>query len=389
MGISASKEDLLKEIEELRAQLQEAEDVLKAIRRGEVDAIVVNQEHGDRVALILAPTLSESSVGLSTSTSRFLAKGVTVEGMERVLNDSSERQQHSLYLGKSEAAIRLRELVRGASENQSTILLEGETGTGKSMIARWIYERSDRAVKAFVEINCASLKGDLLANELFGHVRGAFTSATDTKEGLLDVANGGTLFLDEIGDMDPGVQAQFLKVLEEKRYRRLGDTQERRSEFRLICATNRNLTEEIEKNNFRKDLYYRINIFPIEIPPLRKRPEDIAGFAESILHTLRATGTRIDPAAARLLREYHWPGNIRELRNVIERALLLSHGSLLTTADFPGIVSSGRFENGSDAEPDEILAAINKFKGNKKKAAEYLGISRVTLYRKLKKPSSL
>jgi transcriptional regulator with PAS, ATPase and Fis domain len=383
VATSASREDLLREIEELRARLQEAEDVLKAIRRGEVDAIVVNQDQGDRVALILAPALDENSIGFSSSTSRCLARGVTMEGMERVLSDSSEMQPHSLYLGKSEAAIRLSKLVQAASEKQSTLLLEGETGTGKSMIARWIYERSDRAVKAFVEINCASLKGDLLANELFGHVRGAFTSATDTKEGLLDVANGGTLFLDEIGDMDPGVQSQFLKVLEEKRYRRLGDVQERRSEFRLICATNRNLAEEIQKNTFRKDLFYRINIFPIEIPPLRKRPEDIPGFADSILHTLRASQTRIDPTAMRLLQEYHWPGNIRELRNVIERALLLSHGSTLTSEDFPGIASFNNF--GNDAKPDEIQAAIDRFKGNKKRAAEYLGISRVTLYRKLRR----
>lgn len=390
---SKSKEELILEIEDLRERLQEAEEVLRAIRRGEVDAIVLTQEKGEQVALILAPELG-ASIGASlssTGTPHIFAKSIPVAEMDGFLRGTREVQRkraQPLYFGSSDAGSRLRSMVERAAENNSTVLLQGETGTGKSLIARWIYEHGRRASSAFVEINCASLKGDLLANELFGHVRGAFTSALETKQGLLDVVNGGTLFLDEIGDMDPAVQSQFLKVLEEKRYRRLGDTVEKQSEFRLICATNRNLIDDMRDGRFRKDLYYRIQVLPIEIPPLRLRPDDLPGFCEAVLHSLGVSSVLISAAAMRALKSYEWPGNIRELRNVLERALLLSHGAPLKVEHFPGLQSSSDSsttggEPGSEA--DRIQAAIQRFHGNKRKAAAFLGMSRVTLYRKLKK----
>jgi two-component system, NtrC family, response regulator HydG len=391
---SKSKEELLAEIEELRERLRETEEVLRAIRRGEVDAIVLTQEQGDQVALILAPDLDQASMGASLSssgTSQIFAKSIHVSDMDGFLRGSREmarKPTQQLYFGSSENGKRLRSMIESAAENNSTILLQGETGTGKSLIARWIYEHSRRANSAFVEINCASLRGDLLANELFGHIRGAFTSASENKQGLLDVVNGGTLFLDEIGDMDLSVQSQFLKVLEEKRYRRLGDTAERQTEFRLICATNRDLMDEIRDGRFRKDLFYRIHVFPIEIPPLRYRPEDIPGFANSILQSLGVSKIAIHDAAMHSLKEYGWPGNVRELRNVLERALLLSHNGPLKPQHFPGLQTALNTRELTESENERIQSAIDRFKGNKRKAAQFLGMSRVTLYRKLKKPVS-
>jgi transcriptional regulator with PAS, ATPase and Fis domain len=279
------------------------------------------------------------------------------------------------------------------AESDSPILLLGETGTGKGVLARWMHDRSPRAASLFVEINCTSLKGDLLISELFGHAKGAFTSSVSDKQGLIEVADQGTLFLDEIGDMEAAIQSQFLKVIEEKQFRRLGEVKQRSSNFRLICATNRNLIEETEKGRFRKDLYFRIAVFPISLPPLRERIEDLPGW---ILYFLSRMGKKqTDPPREvfDLLEHYAWPGNIRELRNVLERALLISRGKPLGTEHFPGLVSQPHepASGGSSAmdlesmEEMHIRAVLERFSGDTKKAAEALGISRASLYRKLEK----
>lgn len=327
----------------------------------------------------------------------FLTKPVVLADLEIFLRKSLEMgtlRRRSLvnkrlsktsepFFGKSSSTKEVLSLLELASENESTVILYGETGTGKGVYARWIFQHSPRSSMPFVEVNCSSLRGELLSNELFGHVRGAFTSAMETREGLLDVADGGTLFLDEIGDMDAGVQSQMLKVLEEKRYRRLGDVQERRSEFRLICATNRELNEEVKNGNFRKDLFFRINLIPIQIPPLRERKEELPDLIQYLLAGLVFHAPEITPRALQMLVAYSWPGNVRELRNVVERAVLLARGQMpLDTKHFPGLETSRTTVDASELE--RIQDALKQSDGDKQRAAEILGMSRATLYRKLK-----
>ncbi|GAB4324966.1 MAG: hypothetical protein Kow0059_20860 [Candidatus Sumerlaeia bacterium] len=243
----------------------------------------------------------------------------------------------AVWFGATAAIRAIMEDAAVAARNDTAVLITGETGTGKGVLARFIHDQGPRAAAPFVEVNCSALGGDLLASELFGHVKGAFTSAVADKQGLLDVADGGTLFLDEIGDMPLAVQAQFLKVIEEKKYRRLGEVQQRRSEFRLICATNQNLELGVRRGTFREDLLFRINVFPLTLPPLRERAADLPEFIRRMLAELGAPDRTVTPEAMRLLQDYHWPGNLRELRNVLERALLLARGAPLGVAHFPGL----------------------------------------------------
>lgn len=297
------------------------------------------------------------------------------------------------YFGENSTMKEVEKLSILVAESELPVLLQGETGTGKGVLARWIHEQSSRCSGPFVEVNCSSLRGELLASELFGHVRGAFTSAIQDKQGFIEVADGGTLFLDEIGDMDLAVQAQFLKVIEEKCYRRLGEVKVRRSDFRLICATNKNLHEEIQQGKFRQDLYFRINIFPISILPLRERLEDLTGIIQNILADLDLSQCHILPDVIKHLRNYSWPGNIRELRSVLERALVLARNGPLTLEYFPGLEASvypigsnkGNIINLERLEGEHIEEVIRNFGGDKRKASKALGVSRATLYRKMKK----
>ncbi|MDO5575609.1 MAG: sigma-54 dependent transcriptional regulator, partial [Fibrobacter sp.] len=225
------------------------------------------------------------------------------------------------YFGKSKAIDKVIQYANVAAINNTVVLLQGETGTGKGVFAKWIHEHSSRKNEAFVEVNCSSLKGELLRSELFGHAKGSFTSAIKDRSGLIEVVDGGTLFLDEIGDMALDVQAQLLKTIEEKTYRRIGENKLRTSDFRLICATNRNLTEASMDGTFRKDLYYRICIFPIKLPSLRNRTDDLPGLVENILGSFGYDKFPLSKNVMDTLLEYKWPGNIRELRNMLERAI--------------------------------------------------------------------
>jgi len=319
----------------------------------------------------------------------FLRKSVELGSLRRVtLTAQRLRAGFSPYFGESKAMQKVLELAKLAAESDSPVLLTGETGTGKGVLARWIHEHSARARGQFVEINCTSLKGELLASELFGHAKGAFTSAIQDKQGLIEVADQGTLFLDEIGDMDLPIQAQFLKVIEEKQFRRLGEVKLRRSDFRVICASNRSLPEEIEKGHFRKDLFFRINVFPISLPPLRERLEDLEGLIRYFLKLQGGENIEISPEVIAYLKSYSWPGNIRELRNVLERAVLLAKGSPFRTEHFPGLGPSPSVSEQVDldlVEAQYIQSTVARFNGDTKKAAEALGISRATLYRKLSK----
>lgn len=334
----------------------------------------------------------------------FLTKPVDMADLELFLQKSLEggtlRKQRSSRMRFAQKGDELftdspsmREVAsfgRMAAENDCPVLITGETGTGKGVLANWIHRHSDRSPFPFVELNCSALKGDLLARELFGNVRGAFTSADRDREGLLSLADGGTLFLDEIGEMDLSVQAQFLKLIEEKTYRRLGDTRQQRSDFRLICATNKQIEESLQKGEFRRDLLYRINLLPINLPPLRDRMEDLPELARQLLKTFSSEPPEITQEALQILHAYPWPGNVRELKNVLERALMLSRGGPLIGKHFSWLSTAGLSHSLApphtlgDVEHVHIFNALERCNGNVARAARSLGISRSTIYRRLR-----
>ena len=322
----------------------------------------------------------------------FLRKSLEVRTLRRISGSRKRLEKQSYFdFGTSPAMASVQELARFATENDSPVIITGETGVGKGVLARWIHENSNRNSGAFVEVNCSGLRGELLVSELFGHCKGAFTSAVQDKQGLLDVADGGTLFLDEIGDMDLAVQAQFLKVIEEKSYRRLGEVRMRTSDFRLLCATNKDLAEETSQGRFRTDLQYRIQVMPIVVPPLRDRSEDIERLAFHILASLHYPFREVSSDIISLLKSYPWPGNVRELRNVLERAVMLARGSALTDQLFTSLHGPSRMTlrepvGGLDGmEMETIRTALKRTNGNVNKVAKELGISRATIYRKIKR----
>jgi DNA-binding NtrC family response regulator len=273
----------------------------------------------------------------------------------------------------------------------------GETGTGKGVLARWLHENGPRKREPFVDLNCAGLTREFLETELFGHEKGAFTGAISSKQGLFDVAHGGTLFLDEIGDVDPQIQPKLLKVLEEKRFRRLGDVNDRTVDVRLIGATHHDLESMSADGRFRSDLYFRINTLTMRLPALRERPDDIPLLAAQILSHLALTSSRrdmrISDEAMRSLQAYAWPGNVRELRNVLERALLFAEGNVLHPADlaltFRGAPQSGSLGDLSltleQVERNHIVRVLEAEHGYVERAAVRLGVPRSSLYQKIKR----
>ena len=360
-------------------------------------AIVVISGHGDVPAALEA---------IKRGADNFLPKPVSLEDLKIILDKSIEfgtlrRRQFTTqrldkriepHFGVSDSMQKVVELALLAAENDSTVLIHGETGSGKGVLGRWIHDNSGDHAAAFVEINCSGLKGELFASELFGHAKGAFTSAALDKPGLIEVADGGTLFLDEVGDMPVAVQAEFLKVIEEKNYRRLGEVHLRRSEFRLICSSNQDLPQKTRTGSFRHDLYFRINVFPIRIPPLRERMEDLPGLAHHLLASLGSPEAKLERPLLELLSSYSWPGNVRELRNVLERALLLARGGPLKLEHFSGLRSveaavyaTDRVLDLQELEILHIKSVLDRFGQDTKKTAEALNISLATLYRKLKK----
>ncbi len=373
-----------------------------------LDWIPELRESHPEVALVIITAFGDIPIAVEAmrrGADNFLTKPVNMADLDIFLRKSLEignlRRKHFTnqrlakkeqpYFGESHVIKKVMNILSLAAKNDSHVLFLGETGSGKGFLAKWLHEHSLRSSGPFVEVNCSNLRGDLLVSELFGHAKGAFTSAVHDKQGLIEVADGGTLFLDEISDMDTGVQAQFLKVIEEKQYRRLGEVKMRRSDFRLICATNRDLPEEIKNGRFRKDLYFRISVLPVTIPPLRERTEDIPGFVRHILINLGHPEIEISDEIMQLLINYPWPGNIRELKNVLERATLLSSGEPLSIEHFPGLEPYNIMSINKDVsklnniEETHIREVIKQFNGDTRKASEALGISRATLYRKLKK----
>jgi DNA-binding NtrC family response regulator len=304
--------------------------------------------------------------------------------------------------GISPAMTHLNEILGRVAQAPSPVLIEGESGTGKGVLARLIHHRSSRSRAPFVDLNCAGLSKELLESELFGHERGAFTNATNTKPGLFEIAGEGTLFLDEIGEMEPTVQARLLKALEEKRFRRVGGIRDLRADFRLLAATNRDLGAEVTAGRFRADLYYRLNVVRLRMPPLRERMEDLPILVQEIARPLAKDMGRplpkVSPTALKKLAGYPWPGNVRELRNVLERAMITMRGDEIFSEDLvierapAGLPSTNAGEPSTEWEIrplDEMIesyvaAAVKATEGNVRKAARLLQISPSTLYGKLK-----
>ncbi|HQU44376.1 MAG TPA: sigma 54-interacting transcriptional regulator, partial [Pirellulales bacterium] len=313
-----------------------------------------------------------------------------LDATERVKAVLRRTEPPSEIIGRSAVLTEVLRLVERAGPTDKSILIQGETGTGKELIARALHRASRRADKPMIVINCAALPETLLESELFGHEKGSFTGAVNAKQGLFELADGGTLMIDEVGEMPGPLQAKLLRVLEDGSFRRIGSLQECRVDVRLLAATNRNLAQEVKAGRFREDLYYRINVMSLELPPLRRRRGDVPLLVERFL----GPSWRIEPEALQAMEWYSWPGNVRQLINVIERAKILAEDSLVRLGDLPVEVQhshetrQGRHCVSSSLDLIErahVVDVLEREKGNKVQAARALGINRRSLYRLLKR----
>jgi DNA-binding NtrC family response regulator len=406
---------------------QDAQDIFRTSRP---DIVIADYMLPDGTALDLLPRLKEIDSGtpllvLTAHGSIDLAVRAIKEGAEQFLTKPLElptllvilqrllqkqrnhhkqlasksrqvRQAIDPFIGTSAPIRALREQAKKILSTESPVLILGETGTGKGVLARWLHDNSPRAEEAFVDLNCAGLSRELLETELFGHEKGAFTSATASKQGLFEVAHRGTIFLDEVGDVDLQIQPKLLKVLEEKRFRRVGDVRDRQVDVRLIAATHQDMGQLVREKRFRDDLYFRISTIPLSFPALRERVEDIPTMAQYLLDKVSADlgrgELRLDENSIQALKAYSWPGNIRELRNVIERAVLLSDQKTITINDlhFDGHTQVGSPFLDSrltllELEKQHIERVLQEEQGRVEKAAKRLGIPRSSLYQKIKK----
>jgi DNA-binding NtrC family response regulator len=322
-----------------------------------------------------------------------------LRSLQKDLANNLERARYERdpFLGKSASILELRKAARRMSETKNTLLIQGETGTGKGVLARWLHKTGPRSSEAFVELNCAGLSSALLESELFGHQKGAFTGAVMNKIGFLEAANHGILFLDEIGDMDLQVQPKILKVVEDKRFYRLGDVHERMVDVQIIGATHRNLKKQVGKNEFRSDLFFRISTLTLNIPPLRERLEDLPIITDKLLEQfsweMKRGPLRISDNARLELRQYSWPGNIRELRNVLERAALLSDDRVIDKiglefefSERQALASDVGMKNLTlkEMEKRHIAQALELEGGRVTRTAKLLGMSRGSLYAKIR-----
>jgi DNA-binding NtrC family response regulator len=312
-------------------------------------------------------------------------------------------------IGRSPAIARIFRLIENLEHSEATVLLTGESGTGKEVVARAVHARSPRRDGPFVAVNCGALPGELLESELFGHVRGAFTGAVRDREGRFEMAVGGTLFLDEVAEMPVQLQVKLLRVLQERTFERVGESQSRRADSRIIAATNADLKRAVLEGRFREDLYYRLRVVPIEIPPLRERREDIEPLSTFLLARVGARqgrALRFSPDALRLLLRYSWPGNVRELENALEFAVAVCKGQTVLPEDLPGEVRGGEgalpapapaaHTDGGAASPEpsrrppppadaaQVRAALEACHWRRHEAARLLGISRTTLWRRMR-----
>ena len=380
-------------------------EVLKQIRR---------QEHDVTVVMITAYGTIERAVQAMKSgaydfipkpfepdhIALIVAKALERETLKREVAILSEQldDRHRMIVGQSAVMNGAVELARKAAASRSTILLLGESGTGKEIFARAIHNWSDRSHQPFIAINCVGLSKELLESDLFGHEKGAFTGASTLKKGKMELAHGGTVFLDEVGDISTDVQTKLLRFIEEREFERVGGMKNIRVDVRIIAATNRDLDEAVRKGAFREDLYYRLNVVRITLPPLRERKSDIEGLAEYFLRRCAAetkkTFTGITPEAREKMLAYHWPGNVRELVNVIERGVVLGDGPALTAAHLPAnmlspapMAAAGGFsfyDAVDDYRRELIVRTLAQTDGNRAAAARILGLQRTYLSRLIK-----
>ncbi len=344
-----------------------------------------------------------SNVALTKTTPKDLDTFVNNSWTLANLND--EKQQNAI-IGRSEKMQQVFHLVKKVADCDSTILITGETGTGKGLVAKAIHENSKRKNKPFISINCGAIPENLLESELFGHVRGAFTGATVSKPGKFELARSGTVFLDEIGDMSPDLQVKVLKVLEEGEFEQVGGAKTIKVDVRIIAATNRDLPDEVQKGNFREDLFYRLYVIPIGLPSLRERKTDIPYLTAYFMEMSNRKNNRqldgITEDALQVMLSYSWPGNVRELRNVVERVVVLKGAGKMSAHDLPdelkganGYKSSQSIEISDDGiclnsavtefEKALILQSLEKTKWVKNKAAKLLQLNRTTLVEKIKR----
>jgi two-component system response regulator HydG len=333
-----------------------------------------------------------------TDLKKVLAKAVEQCKLKRKiirLKKESEKVYQSLFLiGGSSEMKRIYETIQSVKNSTCSVLVSGETGTGKELIARELHYSSNRSHKPFVAVNCAAIPHDLIEAELFGHEKGAFTGASQRRVGRIEAASGGTLFLDEIGELDTSVQSKLLRVLQEKEFSRLGDNLAIEVDFRLIASTNRDLRKEIGAGNFREDLFYRLNVVCINIPPLRDRRTDISLLARAFVEEFcerEEKALSLSSGALKALQKYSWPGNVRELKNVIEGAVVMAKSRKIKPEDFPAYLhdsseSAAHLEvtqTLKELEVATIRKALQQCEGNKTRAAKLLGVSRKTLYKRI------
>lgn len=359
------------------------EDAVNAMQNGAVDFLTkpVNLEH---LFVLIKKCLANKDLAQKN------------RELQEELDTLKKRNSYRQIIGKSQSVQRLMDVITQVANTKASVLITGESGVGKELVAEALVAYSERANKPFVKVHCASLNSNLLENELFGHVKGAFTGAISDTKGRFEQADGGTIFLDEIGEIDQSTQIKLLRVLQEREFEKVGGEKTIKTDVRVIAATNRNLESEIKKGNFREDLYYRLNVVRLEVPPLRERKEDLFLLCTSFLNEFciqnnkKITGFTNEAKAA--IASYNWPGNIRELRNCVESAVVMCRSSIIDVNDLPPAISNAKTSNdiqiplGStmdEAEKIIILSTLDYCRGNRTRTADVLGLGRKTIQRKL------
>lgn len=351
------------------------ETAVQALKDGAFDYITKPFDPDDLSHLIRNAT---TQISLKSENEALRNKMVSLENIEDIV-------------GTSKAMVKVLKEVENVAQSNSSVIITGESGTGKELIARAIHSNSPRKYFPLVTVHCGALSEDLLESELFGHEKGAFTGAMFNRKGRFEMADGGTIFLDEIATISGKMQIELLRILESKTFVRVGGNKEIKSDFRVICATNRNLKKMVEMGTFREDLFYRLNVVNISIPPLRERTEDISMLVDYFIRKFCVSMSRdlitIDPTALKRIEEYEFPGNVRELENMIERAIVVGNGKEIRLKDLPLEKDIIRDSNDSLSELEKkyILQTLNKYSWNISRSAKILKVDRVTLYNKIKK----